>query len=90
MTTIGNTDLWWYAGGEYGGGAWTIKHANGVTDSIDYNDLRAFTGLELVGLRGFKAWAEVGFVWDREIIYVSNLAPFKPDDTIMVRGGLSY
>jgi hypothetical protein len=90
LTTIGNTDVWWYAGGEYGGGSWTIKHGNGASDVIDYNDLRVFTGLELVGLRGFKAWMEAGFVWDREIIYVSTIPPFKPDDTVMVRGGVSY
>ncbi len=39
-------DTWWYVGGYYGGGSWTVKRANGAKESIDINDLRLVLGLE--------------------------------------------
>ena len=48
-TTIGNTDVWLYATGEYGGGSWTIQRI-GFTDQADYNDIRVGGGIEGVRL----------------------------------------
>lgn len=89
FSTLGNTDLWWYVRGEYGGGAWEITQPYGE-DRIDINDLRAIVGIEFVGMRGIKGYIEAGYVWDREVIFVGPPIPFKPDDTVMLGGGLSY
>lgn len=88
-TTIGNTDLWYYGSGEYGGGSWTIQRI-GFTDQADYNDIRVAAGLESYGYRGLHGFFEAGFVFNRQIIYRSGTPNFNPSDTIMLRAGLSY
>jgi hypothetical protein len=92
FATVGTAEWWWYFTGEYGGGAWTLERMGGRPDRIDYNDLRVAFGLEWIGQRGVRGHIEAGYVWDREIVFVESDSPpsFKPDDTIMLRGGLDY
>ncbi len=91
LTTLGNSDVWWYVGGEYGGGNWTVERTAGPTERVDINDIRVMLGLEWTNSSGIKGMTEIGYVWDREIVYVES-----PGDSIslsstwMVRGGLSY
>ncbi len=94
LTTLGNTDIWIYVGGEYGGGNWTVERTGPpeFSDRVDINDIRVLGGFEwfskAVAIKGF---AEVGFVFDREVLY--NVVPadnFDPGDTFMLRGGLYY
>jgi len=90
LTTLGNTDIWWYIAGEYGGGSWTGSLQTG-NNQFDYNDLRVYGGVESFGLRGFHAFFEVGYVWDRKIIYrLDDLSSYPASDTIMLRAGLAY
>lgn len=89
FTTVGNTDWWWYVAGEYGGGTWNIERADGAEDSYDYNDIRVILGLEWVGLTGLAGHFEVGYVFNRELVYLSGTT-IKPNDTVMLRAGLSY
>lgn len=95
-TTIGDRKVWWYIGGEYGGGSWTINRydfiaMDDVSDQIDINDYRVFFGLEATHPNRMRAYAEVGYVWDRNIIYHSQSVPnLKVDDTIMVRAGFNF
>ena len=88
-TTIGNTDVWVYATGEYGGGSWTIQRI-GMTDQADYNDIRVGGGIEGFGYRGMHAFFESAFVFNRQIIYRSGTPNFNPSNTVELRGGLSY
>ncbi len=84
-------ELWWYVGGEYGGGAWTVERVANASDAIDYNDIRVILGLEWILQRGLRGHFEVAYVFDREIIFVGGPpANFKPDDTVMLRGGITY
>ncbi len=89
FTTLGNTDLWLYATGEYGGGSWTFQRIGG-NDQGDYNDIRVAGGIESYGYRGAHAFFEVGYVFNRQIIYRSGSPNFNPSDTIMLRAGLEY
>jgi hypothetical protein len=94
FATTGAYQQWWYVTGEYGGGAWTIRRANGTEDDFDYNDIKVSLGMEWVpetnatALRGF---AEIGYSFDRKLVY-----RFNPGDdeslhnTIFVRGGISF
>ncbi len=92
LTTVGNIEWWWYVAGEYGGDSWTIERTSGVDDGVTYNDIRVMGGLEFMPapqIGGVKGRIEVGYVWDRELVYLSG-GTFKPSDTMMLRGGLSY
>jgi hypothetical protein len=87
LTTYGNTELWWYVAGEYGGDAWQIERASGATDEFDYNDLRLIGGLEwkpVADVQGLHASLEIGYVFDRELFHASGLR-FNADDTLMLR-----
>lgn len=91
LTTVGRYELWGYAAAEYGGGAWTIQRADGSSDAIDINDIRVSGGLEWTGPRGLTGFVEAGFVFRRQVVYVVTPSDtFSPDDSFMVRAGLSF
>jgi hypothetical protein len=89
MLTIGNTDVWGYLAGEYGGGRWTVRRANGTDDIVELNDLRALAGFEWFMLNGLRGNTEIGYVFDRHIIYRSGTQS-HPGDTVLFRGGVTY
>jgi hypothetical protein len=95
LSTLGNSEIWGYVGGEYGGGTWTLELNpwSLPTSLTDINDYRVFGGFEWINLRGIRdirAFIEVGFVWNREIIYVANPTfNYKPRDTLLLRAGFS-
>ncbi|MCH7727885.1 MAG: hypothetical protein IH991_15620 [Planctomycetes bacterium] len=90
-----NTHLWGYWGGEYGGGSWSIQHdsRDRTNDRIDINDIRLIAGVKWhrdpnAGVRGF---AEIGWVFYREILFLSNPnLNLDLDNSIMLRGGLTF
>ncbi len=95
------TEWWFYARGEYGGGAWTVETAYfGMTPlvEIDYNDLRFALGVDFQTVRGLNGLFEVGITFEREIFYPRLPDPpgppfshtFRPDPTVFVRAGLAY
>jgi hypothetical protein len=96
FTTLGNTEIWWYVGGEYGGDSWTIERDFGIpgvsfADRVDYNDIRATLGLEWFNPYGLKGFVEGGWVFEREVVYVRRPQDsFSPDDTFMIRAGVAY
>jgi hypothetical protein len=89
MTTLGNTDLWIYGWGEYGGGSWTIQRI-GFNDQFDYNDIRFGAGLETFGYRGVHGYFEVAYAFNRQILYRSGTPNYYPSDTVMLRAGIDY
>lgn len=92
LTTLGNTDIWWYLGAEYGGGSWTFQRTTGtmMSDQVDINDIRVYGGVEwFSGIVAIKGFVEAGYVFERELVYRSG-PTLKLDDTYMLRGGLSY
>ncbi len=95
LTTVGNNDVWWYVGGEYGGGAWTVERTAGFSDRIDINDVRLMLGVEWgqgtalqQGRR--KGFAEVGWVTNREVVYVVTPSTMSMRDSFMLRIGWNY
>lgn len=81
---------WIYLGGEFGGNSWAIDRAGGVPDKFTYSDLRLVVGWERTKTLGLNARVELGWVFDRKIEYASGIAGFNPDNTLMLRGELSY
>lgn len=85
-------DWWWYISGEYGGGSWTLEREGKGDDRIDYNDIRVVLGVEWETPTFARGHLEVGYAFDREILFNDTRDPpiFKPDDTVMFRGGIDY
>ncbi len=95
--TLGNSDVWCYFAGEYGGGSWTIERAaDGLNDRFDYNDIRLALGVEwgaseLIRQGRRFGFAEIAWVLDREVIYNRRAADgFRATDTVMIRAGFGY
>jgi hypothetical protein len=92
LTTIGNTDVWWYVNGEYGGGSWTVARTGIAGDRrMDINDIRAGGGLEWTCQSGVRGFVEAAYVFNRELVFASGpVVNHELDDSVMVRGGLTY
>jgi hypothetical protein len=87
---VGASQWWVYFAGEYGGGRWTVERQGGG-DDIDINDLRAIFGIEWETQTQARGHFEVGYVFDREIIFAESGDPtLDPDDTIMFRLGFDF
>ncbi len=94
-TNIRNAEVWWYLAGEYGGGSWTIRRTRdprkGVSERVDVNDIRAMLGVEWQNVRSWYGFVEVGYVFNRELFFVT--APnqvVELDDAFLIRGGISF
>jgi hypothetical protein len=96
FVNIGSSQWWWYVAGEYGGGRWTIERdpagpAGAIDDDIDYNDIRVIGGLEFETATQMHGHVEVGYVFDRELLYDSGApSSFNLDDTVMLRAGVEF
>ena len=92
-TSIGNYQVWWYLGAEYGGGSWSIERKTQPpkNDRIDINDIRIYGGVEWWNLNRCYGFVEIGYVFDRELVFYRVPGDrMKLDDTFMVRGGISW
>jgi hypothetical protein len=90
LTAIGNSKWYWYAAGEYGGGSWSIER-QGFSDQVDINDIRVSGGFEWETQTFIRGHVEIGYVFDRELVFRSgDPATFSLDDTFMVRGGVDF
>ena len=96
LATVGTMDTWWYVGGYYGGGAWTVKRTSGAKESIDINDIRLVLGTEWGRNDQMRdgrriGFLEVGYVFQRELIYKQSPADnLDLQDSVMVRAGFGY
>lgn len=90
----GSTEMdsrWWFVGGEFGGGAWSITHpSNGELDFLNYRDLRVLAGYERKIIGGLSRTFEVGYLFARELEFDSALPDVALDDSLFVRAGLKY
>ncbi len=86
-----NLDLWVYTGGEYGGGQWAIERPIVGDDEVDISDVRAFIGIEWIGQRQNTGFIEVGYVFNRKLMFRSERPNFLDlKDTIMLRTGVAF
>ena len=97
FVNIGSSQWWWYVAGEYGGGRWTIerdpaRRRRGRRRRHRLNDIRVIGGLEWETQTQARGHIEVGYVFDREIIYDDTRLPpeFDLDDTVMVRARIRF
>lgn len=83
-------ERWVYLSGELGGGSWAIQRSTGVDDVVSYRDLRLITGIEwkFAGETSFRF--EGGYVFGRELEYVSNVGNYQPRSTTMLRATFAF
>lgn len=80
---------WAYLAGEFGGGTWAVRRAIGE-DVVTYHDFRVILGLERKALGGLDGRLEIGYVFGRKIEFHTPTPDVEPEDTVMVRAGLTY
>lgn len=83
-------EAWWYLSGELGGGSWAIRRHCGCSDTLNYYDARLALGWELRNEHGLGGLLEAGYVFYRHLEYLSGGPTFEPDDTFVVRAGLTF
>ncbi|HUT12794.1 MAG TPA: DUF6268 family outer membrane beta-barrel protein [Thermoguttaceae bacterium] len=81
---------WLYVAGEFGGGIWSVQRASGAADVVDYTDWRIFLGLQRKAIGRLDRHVEIGYVFAREIRYAGATPDLEPNDTVMLRGGVTY
>jgi hypothetical protein len=81
---------WIFSTAEFGGNTWPIVRASGVQDNVTYADYRILVGVErkLNGGAGYRL--EAGYVFGRSIRFTSGNGDFDPQDTILLRGGITF
>ena len=94
FASLGRHDVWAYAAGEFGGGSWTIKQANGVDSAVDINDLRLIGGFEwglpeLIRAGKRTAFIEAGYVFNRKLAY-EDKTDHPLSEAFMFRAGVGY
>ena len=91
LPNLGDFEVWSYVGAEYGGGSWAIDRSDGRSDQADINDVRSFLGFEWMGPRRVTGFLEVGYVFDREIVYRSSPNDgLDVEDAFLFRSGLAF
>ena len=80
---------WAYVAGEFGTKVWAIQRG-GANDLLTYRDCRLLLGLERKALYGLDVKLEVGYVFSRQIEFVTGSPEIDPADTVMLRLGLTY
>lgn len=91
VPNFNNFEAWVYAGGEYGGGSWAIDRSSGLEDQVDINDVRAFLGVEWMGPRRVTGFFDIGYVFERELVYRTDpLNDIPIQDSMMIRSGFAF
>jgi hypothetical protein len=86
----GQVEQWWYVAGEFGGGSYAIRRASGESDVATLSDVRLIYGLEHRRLDGLAWNFEFAYVLARELEYASGTPDFEPDDTALLRAGVTW
>ena len=80
------------------GATWGVERLDGVDDQLTYGDFRAVLGWEstptpepgIPFTRGRKLGFEVGYAFSRDFEWQSAATKIELDNTLMLRGSLSF
>ncbi|NOZ40686.1 MAG: hypothetical protein GXP24_10735 [Planctomycetes bacterium] len=93
---LSDGERWAYVAGEFGGGIWSIERRpipampTLVQDLLTYTDFRLYVGVERKIPGGLSRRIEVGYVFGRELEFASATPNVRLDNSLFVRGGLTY
>ena len=67
-----------------------MERLSGLVDRVTWQDFRLLAGVErkMNGGAGYRV--EAGYVIGRSVKYASGLGDFDPDNTWLVRGGVTF
>lgn len=82
---IMDTDTFLGFGGELAGGTWAIERDHSYDDNVTYSDVRIFFSIESFGEGHASSALELGYVFERDLEYRSNVGNYYPGDTMMIR-----
>ena len=83
-------ERWLYAAGEFGGGQWAVRRADGSDDTLQIREFRFLTGLEQKTPGGAGWLVEGGYVFGRELEYHSGRGDTELDFAAIVRAGVTF
>lgn len=86
----GLDERWIYVTAELTGGQWAVQRESGINDVLSYSDWRIAIGYERKIIGGLSRTFEVGYVFNRELLYDTVPGDIEIDDTLMVRMGVTY
>jgi hypothetical protein len=81
---------WIFVTAEFGGNTWAIQRDSGLNDTVTWIDYRLMAGYErrLDGGAGYRL--EAGYVFGRNVEYGSGLGDYSPQNTFLIRGGITF
>ena len=80
---------WVFLGGGFGGNDWAVVRPDGQRDRLSLMDWRLTLGWQRRRDGGAGLQFEAGYVFSREIRYASG-DRYRPHDTFLVRGGITF
>ena len=83
-------EIWSYIGGGFFGRTWRVQRSTGTEDLATFSNWRVHLGWEKRHISGITYFAEVGYVFDRELRYRSHVGNFDADDLAFVRAGMNF
>lgn len=94
----GQRQEWGYIGAGLQGATWGVERVDGSDDQLTYGDFRAVIGWEstptpepgMPFTRGRKFGIEIGYVFSRDFEWEQDGAKLPLDDTVMLRGSVSF
>jgi len=81
---------WLYLSGALGGRTWAVERLPGVADQLTLRDYRLALGWERILDGGSGAFAEVGFVFGRELEYEYAAQVETFSDAVLLRAGVTF
>ncbi len=80
---------WLYLAGEFGSEAWEIRRNSGLDEQVSYTDYRLLLGFERKAFGGPKLRVETGYVFGRELRYLTS-PNVDLSSTLLLRAGATF
>ncbi len=81
---------WLYGTAEYGGNTYVVERTGGTHDKVTYQDFRLLVGWERRLNYGAGFRLEAGYVFGRQVDFISQAGDFEPGDTVLLRAGITF
>jgi hypothetical protein len=80
---------WLYLAGEFGSEAWEIRRTSSLDEQISYTDYRLLLGFERPSIGGPKLRVEIGYVFGRQLRYLTS-PNVDLSSTLLMRAGAAF